>query len=707
MQRFLVVVAALIFLGAGVLALCWSGHYFVSYAISPSNLNVKMPEHQSLPLGAPAIFDLQGSGFNQETTASLFIDASSSEAIVGSFPLAGTYHDSLLYGDFLYLASSEGGLQVLNIKAPHQPQLFKEYLIGRRIIHIHRSENYLFLSCGALGLSIMQIGRDGSLNHVTDVAMEATANMSHLVNGFLFVAAGKSGLLIYDVRNPEQVVLVQTMKPGSSISKLAVSGNFLYLPVDKRRIEIYQLTEPLTPLLVGSLKLSGMPYDLVVHQQHLYVATESGVALYRLVNTSNQPELINQWVGFGSAKKLFAGLDHVYVSDSFFGLRILDVEVGDSADFVNLNIDPRTLAETDHHLFIAGSNKGLLIVDKTAPMTRQAMQTINTPGSAHDLFIKDNWLYVADSRRGVFSQNLAQENAVLTTITSRRSVALAVHQDLLFVAQAKMGIAVFDISAPSQIESVAVWPKLQALRLAVAGDYFLLSKGVGGVELIDISDIQHPISRDSLPDIHVMDVIAQGNFIYLACKSEGLLIYEITDDAKLTRVGAVSTPFPMNQFDLAVAVQVQNGIAYVANGHSGLLVVDVRASAEPMILGSIDLPGSCKQVWVAGHKAFVTSHHGGINVINIEDPKRPVLLNTIPVPGLSRGLQVVGDLIYVTQKELGVTVVPVPVAAEKIELLSGRQMKVTLPSPRFPGRYSLQINNQRESVVSGGVVVYQ
>jgi hypothetical protein len=68
---------------------------------------------------------------------------------------------------------------------------------------------------------------------------------------------------------------------------------------------------------------------------------------------------------------------------------------------------------------------------------------------------------------------------------------------------------------------------------------------------------------------------------------------------------------------------------------------------------------------------------------------------------------VVDNLIFVTQKELGVTVVPTPIAAEKTDFLSQQHIKVVLPSPKWAGRYSLQINNQRETVVRDGVVIYQ
>lgn len=706
MKRLLVAVVVLLFFGGSILALFWFGSYFSSYVFSRDILSVEKPIPQVLSLGTQTVLDLHGAGFNRETSVSLFMDVNNSEAVVGSFPLEGIYNESLLCGDFLYLARDKGGVQVLNIKNPQQPLLLNEYLSGRTIVDIHHHGNYLFLSCGTMGVSIMQINQNGLLDHVADIVLGTTAMTSQFVDGFLYVAAGSGGLLIYDVRQLEQIELVKVVNSGAFISKMAVSGDYLYLVVAGRLIEVYQLDEPQTPLLVGSLRLSSTLNDLITHRQQLYLATDNGVSLYRLVNRG-QPELLNQWVDFGSARKIFTGLEHVYISDSFSGLRIVDSEVESSPDLINLDIDTRTIAATADYLFVAGSNKGLLIVDRNALLSQQIVKTINTPGSARDLFIKDHWMYVADGRAGVLLHDLTAEEGNLITITPHWGESFVAHRELLFVAEAKLGIEVFDISVPGQIQPVAAWPNLLAIRLAVVDDFLLTTKGAGGVELVDIADIQHPVIKDVLPDVHALDIISDGHLIYIASKNKGLLVYEITDNATLNRLSSLLTPFPMNQFDLAVSVQVQDGIAYIANGRSGLLVVDVRKPTKPIILSSIDVPGVCKQVRVVNNKAYIISHHGGINVVNVENPENPILLNSISMSRLSRGLQIVDDLIYVTQNEMGVTVVPVPAVAERISLISERQMKVIFPSPELPGRYSLQISNQRELVIYDGVVTYQ
>ncbi|SEA12639.1 Uncharacterized conserved protein [Desulfuromusa kysingii] len=706
MKPVSVVVVFTLLLVSGLLALVLFGHYFIDYLSSPAVLSVERPPSQTLSLGSEAMMTLHGSGFDRKTSVSLSMDVNSRGAIIGSLPLEGVYNDSLLSGDYLYLANSYGGLKVLDIKDPYQPRLFAEYLNGRTIVDIYRNKDHLYLSCGKSGLTIMAIQKDGTLLHVSDIAVKVRALNCQISAGKLLVAEGESGLSVYDLHDPKYATLERTLAPGAFVSKVLIAHGYLYLIVDEAKVDIYQLAKSGGPQLVGSLQLSGKIFDLSIQQKLLYVANGSGVSLYDLAVPS-QPKFLQQWVELGSARKLFTGIEQIYVSDSFSGLRALVPGVDESSAYFSLNIDPRTFSETSHYLYIAGSNRGLLVVDKRKLSTQPLIPTINTSGSVHGLFIKQRWLYVADSRGGVLLKNLDETSHKATTISSRWGESFAAKDNLLFIAQDKMGIEILDISDPATPQPVAVWDHLPSMRLAILNNYLLSANGASGLNLVDISDLQNPVIVDVIAAVHVLDVAAQGNHVYVASKDEGLIIYQLMNSGQLQRVGQLQTPFPMNQFDYAVAVQVHGDIAYVANGRSGLLIIDVKKPDKPKILSSMALPGSCKDIHIIGSKIFVTSHRGGINVINVEHPKKPILMNNIPLSGLSRGVRVIDDIIYVGQRERGVAAVPVPVMAHKVKVVSEGQLQVTLSSPKIPGRFSLQVANQDKSVVVGGVVDYQ
>ena len=705
MKRFLLVVTLLLLFSGGGLALFWSGSYLSAYIFSANELRLDRPTAQILSLGTAVHFDLYGDGFNRDTTVSLFADVNNSDAIIGSYPLEGIFNSSLRSDDLLYLASAEGGVQVIDIKEPRQPKLLKEYLIGRTVTDIHRHENYLYLSCAKFGVTIMQILPDGLLSLVVETENEYGATESQFIDGFLYVVERSIGLQIYDVHQPEQIKLVKIMEFGMGVSVIKIADGYLYL-VQGKKVQIYSVVEPQMPRLVGSMSFPAKPADLIIQGGKLYVATEDGVSLYSLKNPV-EPEIIHRWEGISSARKFFPGSEFVYVSDYFSGFRILDPTDLSSPDQLNLNINPRTLVETPNYLLVAGYDRGLLIVDRKVLLGQQAVKRFKTSGTVHDIFIRDRWMYTAETRGGVSLRDLKGDRATFTRISSDWGESFVAHNGLLFVAQSKQGVQVFDISAPGQPVSVAIWTDLQALRLAVIDKYLLVSKGQFGIDLVDTSDLSHPRVEDSLADIHVLDATSVGGLIYIASKKRGLLIYEIDPQHKFSYVSALLTPFPMNQFDLPMALQVQNDIAYIANGRSGLLIVDVANPENPVILSTVAIPGISKEVKVIAGKAFIASHQNGIVVVDIEDPKKPVVLNSISIPGVTKGLQVGGDFIYVAQQGMGVTVIPAPVSADKINLLSQQHLQVSLPAPKYPGRYSLEVANPRKSVVADGVVIYQ
>ncbi len=702
MKRWLI--AIILFFGIGALSF-WFGGYFTSYANSKDTLRVEKPVMQLLSVGDEAVFELHGSGLDQDVSVSMVLDVGNSEAVVGSFPLNGVFNESLLFNDILYLASADGGIQILNVKDPLHPKILGAKLVGRTIIDIYRNENYLFLSQGKFGLSIMQIQPDGFLQHVTDIHIGDRAYSSSYFGGYLYIAAGSAGLFVYDINQLDQIKLVQVVKPSGAVSDLVIAGKTLYLAVAGSGVEVYHLGVQQYPEMIGEMEILAPIYDLLVHQKQLYVATKQDLSLYD-IGTAGNMKLLRQWDCFGSARKLFSGLERVYVVDNFVGFRIVDAEQESPPDLINLNIDPRTIAVTTDHIFVGGTDKGLMTVAKQELSSRQKIKKINTSGNSRDLFIAADWLYIADAHGGVVLHDLVHEDAPVIPISLRRGESFAAGKGFLYVANSLAGIEAFDISSPGSPKSVALWPDLPTNRLALVDNYLVTTQGRHGIKLIDIADIQHPLIVDRLPDVHALDLVTDGNYVYIASKMEGLLIYEITADATLRRLSSLLPPFPMSKFGMNVAVEVQYGIVYAINWRTGLQVIDARKPTEPVILSTLAIPGSCKDLLVDGDKVYVTSRRG-VSLVSLADPHNMVLLNTLYMRGLSKGIAVNNGHLYLAHRHRGVTVVSVPVVANPLKVISNEKMVVKFASATMAGRYNLQINKNGNSVIIEGAAVYK
>ena len=105
-------------------------------------------------------------------------------------------------------------------------------------------------------------------------------------------------------------------------------------------------------------------------------------------------------------------------------------------------------------------------------------------------------------------------------------------------------------------------------------------------------------------------------------------------------IGSIDTPGD------ARGVTVVGDTAYVANGSSGLQIIDVSNPASPTLIGSVDTPGSVREVTVIGDTAYV-AEGGGLQIINVSNPVSPILIGFVDTPGYAQGVTVVENTAYV------------------------------------------------------------
>lgn len=100
----------------------------------------------------------------------------------------------------------------------------------------------------------------------------------------------------------------------------------------------------------------------------------------------------------------------------------------------------------------------------------------------------------------------------------------------------------------------------------------------------------------------------QGTRAFLADGVEGLKIFDISDAARMTQIGACDTP------GNARAVDVYAGYAFVADHTEGVAVVDISDDTNPRIVGTIPTTARSLDVRVDERGIFVANGSGGLAV---------------------------------------------------------------------------------------------
>jgi hypothetical protein len=111
-------------------------------------------------------------------------------------------------------------------------------------------------------------------------------------------------------------------------------------------------------------------------------------------------------------------------------------------------------------------------------------------------------------------------------------------------------------------------------------------------------------------------VAASGNYVYIGTDG-GLLVVEYMGPQQTDVLSGIGLPEPAG--DIAVS----NGYVYVADGYSGLRVIDVRDPSHPLEVGRHIFEPFMADVTVFGRTAYLAGENSGENSLHLVDVTDP------------------------------------------------------------------------------------
>jgi hypothetical protein len=132
----------------------------------------------------------------------------------------------------------------------------------------------------------------------------------------------------------------------------------------------------------------------------------------------------------------------------------------------------------------------------------------------------------------------------------------------------------------------------------------------------------------------------------------GLQVIDITNPTSPQIVGSLNTP------GVAIDVAISGSHAYVADGVSGLQVIDITTPASLQIVGSVNTPENAVGVAIFGSHAYVGDGWSGLQVIDITTPESPQTIGSVGTPGRAHGVAIFGSLVYLAAGDSGLQVAP-------------------------------------------------
>jgi hypothetical protein len=184
--------------------------------------------------------------------------------------------------------------------------------------------------------------------------------------------------------------------------------------------------------------------------------------------------------------------------------------------------------------------------------------------------------------------------------------------------------------------------------IAVAGALAYIGEGAS-LSIVDLSDPARPLRRSYLPLPDTPhDLALQGSLVFVALRSRGLQIIDVSDSDQPVLLGSYSNTRPVQQ--VAIAGSTAYLIEEIDYARSSLHILDVSDPAQPVALGSYNALEAGEDLAVAGGLAYVaSSQEQGVRIIDVSTPATPTLRGSFTSTGKPKKLALLGQRAYVVE----------------------------------------------------------
>ncbi len=171
-------------------------------------------------------------------------------------------------------------------------------------------------------------------------------------------------------------------------------------------------------------------------------------------------------------------------------------------------------------------------------------------------------------------------------------------------------------------------------------------------DCFDYTTTPHWIAQLETP-VWTNDVLVEGDLVYLAARTAGIIIADISDPWHPVQVGQLNYP---DWTGTADRLALSGDHLFVTDGSGRLLqVVDVSDPTAPVRVAQVPTPVYPDGLALRGDFLYVAVQATGVEIFDITNPVQPQSVGTLPVP-LAHNVDIEGELLFTTSLTSTVTI---------------------------------------------------
>lgn len=214
---------------------------------------------------------------------------------LSEFSLGGPAGGIAIAGDILYVAGFARGLVIANISdSPTSPIILAEHTASDYITKVCVIGNYAYITSGFGVVQVLDISNPNNPDLLDELTLSGLTLGMAVQGSTIYVAQPESGLKIIDASDKNSLQFHSTVSLTSDARDIHIQGDLLYLARGSSGVDILNISSPSNPELIGHFNDGGSSQGISGDSHYICVADlQQGIELLNISDASEPTEHTN------------------------------------------------------------------------------------------------------------------------------------------------------------------------------------------------------------------------------------------------------------------------------------------------------------------------------------------------------------------------------------------------------------------------------
>ncbi|MCK6623400.1 MAG: T9SS type A sorting domain-containing protein, partial [Calditrichia bacterium] len=275
-------------------------------------------------------------------------------------------------------------------------------------------------------------------------------------------------------------------------------------------------------------------------------------------------------------QKLMVEGSYLYLGASYYGFYVFDsnpfnpIVLGS----VWLNMWPVDIDAENNYVYVANSDSGLRIIDVSTPASPFIVSTFKPANDrCKRVKVKNSYAYVvyvfSNSLEIIDASNPSSPSLAGQVNITNPASAIFIQDHYLYVAENGVGIKIFDITDPLNVQLTGLFATSGANTIFVSGNYIYAAYGFW-LMIIDITDPQSPFEVGLHNNgVNIQDLHISNQRAFLLGNNGDVIAIDVSNPQQMQEVGYYNYTDISGAFDLHSV----GDYVYIAHGDARGVVI--------------------------------------------------------------------------------------------------------------------------------------